>query len=209
MRLEFERVPWLSLMGASSFIGMILNLSNRADPISFMIWTAPLFLAQILMLIVLGIDIVRVSYGRTSKSLISFFMALDVTLQIALWKWGNVPDSIQAPILAWFLAIIQGCLASLFFAKIQLRIGFDRGFTYGALSIVAVIAFAHLISYPRSLMVLISLRVWPLSLLMVCLGYILPFNGVHAEWVNYLKPVGAGLGLVSLLILRWGGLIML
>jgi len=208
MKLEFERVPWLSLMGVSSFIGMILNLSNRADPSSFMMWTAPLFLAQILMLIVLGIDIVRVSCGRTSKSLISFFMALNVTLQIALWKWGNVPDSIQVPILAWFLAIIQGCLAFVFFAKIRLRIGSDRGFTYGALSIVAVIAFAHLISYPRSLMVLISLRVWPLSLLMVCLGYLMPYNGVHAEWINYLKPVGAALGLISLLILRWGGLIM-
>lgn len=92
--------------------------------------------------------------------------------------------------LAWFLVIVQECFALIYFAKTRLGFTSDVRFTYAGLYIVAGMAVVHLIRSPRSLVILMSLRLWPLSFLIVSLGYLLPYHGVKSRWVSYMNPTG-------------------
>ena len=114
-----------------------------------------------------------------------------------LWTGGEDSRTI------WLPALLQGFLVWHYFTSPKSILkGSHEEFTYASLYIIFMVTSAKVIFNVINLVILWNLMGWTIAVLLVCLGYILPFHDISEDWVAYLPPIGIVLDFASALIRR-------
>ncbi len=198
--MDFEEVPWLAVIGGASALGVVLYNLNAPN---FLTAIFPAYFIEIAMLVAVGLELKR-DTGR-SRPFLAFLMVMVWLLgEVLLWTGGECSLTI------WLPTLLQGFLAWQYFTSPKpILKGSHEEFTYAGLYIIFMVAASKVILNVINPVIPWNLMGWTIAVLLVCLGYLLPFHDISEEWVSYLPPLGTVLGFASALGLGGLGLSLL
>ena len=198
---ELESIPWFTLMGALSLLGLLIHSS---DTMNFVSTLLPTYFTEFLLFAALGLELAGLTGKRFNEpGRHTLITSMTVTMLINQAIHWFLPSASKM-ILTWGSAAAQLFLAYRFFTGQELGLGFDVPLDV-SLGLLAVFSVGKIVNN----VVLSPLFLWGVAVLLVCLGYLLPRHGYRGRSIQFLPVAGTLLGAWVALTMGGPGLSLL